>query len=544
MKIIKRISLYVTLVIITFVSIQAQDINSTVEVKRVYKGKLSEIVKSPLLTKYSDTLQSFKLKFDYSFFDKKYEDLYEFSPMQSAILPFAGDKENPTFYLNLEGAFPLTGKANIFINPHINDKLFLTFYGKHDSFWGEVPTFDDSDIKTIADRMSNIVGVNSNYSWHDGELNFDIRFKDDYRSRYASLEDPVKEHIYLDDPVYNHYSKINARVNIKSCNTNSSKSYYNFSFNYDYVKFKGDTTKETHIGTHGLIGMATKSPHKWMLGYKFNAVHYNSSLRGIIDISPQYHYTDDRWNVTAGAIFSSKFGYTENTGDFYPLVKLKYELFENNLWLGFSLDGESNAYYYDNLIEINPYLTEYKHPSYRDVLYRLKLEASGVIKDRLSYSIIGKAVNYEHYAVVSLSEIHPNELRMTTDDFSVKSFNAALTWSSKDVKANASLTLRSLSGAIYFPRTEISTSIEYNLRQRIYLEVNANFRGKTEYNISDDNYGELNSFTNLGARISYIVSPLWTAYLKAGNLLNQKISYLPKYVFPATTLSMGICLKL
>src|SRR5574344_2911395 len=102
MKHIYVLSLFVFSILYTTGNIFGQDsINPTVEVRREFDGKLLEISKSPLDTKYSDTLMKFNLQFDYSFFDRPYSDLYEFSPIESVNLNRKGVISYPLFYTKL-----------------------------------------------------------------------------------------------------------------------------------------------------------------------------------------------------------------------------------------------------------------------------------------------------------------------------------------------------------------------------------------------------------------------------------------------------------
>ena len=54
---------------------QNQKIDPTVEVNRDYQGKMMEITKGKLATETADSLNSFHLDFNYSFFNKPYKDM-------------------------------------------------------------------------------------------------------------------------------------------------------------------------------------------------------------------------------------------------------------------------------------------------------------------------------------------------------------------------------------------------------------------------------------------------------------------------------------
>ena len=74
----KRIlSIMVAVAAAAMLPLAAQEsINSTVEVERVYRGRLADVTKMPIGMEINDTLSNFKLKLDYPTFERPYKDLY------------------------------------------------------------------------------------------------------------------------------------------------------------------------------------------------------------------------------------------------------------------------------------------------------------------------------------------------------------------------------------------------------------------------------------------------------------------------------------
>ena len=65
----------------------AQNLDPTVEVSRAYEGTLVEVHKPTQVMAVPDSVQRFRLDFDYSVFDKPYKGSYEFSPYMTSMRP-------------------------------------------------------------------------------------------------------------------------------------------------------------------------------------------------------------------------------------------------------------------------------------------------------------------------------------------------------------------------------------------------------------------------------------------------------------------------
>ena len=65
----------------------AQNLDPTVEVSRAYEGNLVEVHKPTLEMSVPDSVQRFRLDFDYSVFDSPYKGSYEFNPYMTSMRP-------------------------------------------------------------------------------------------------------------------------------------------------------------------------------------------------------------------------------------------------------------------------------------------------------------------------------------------------------------------------------------------------------------------------------------------------------------------------
>ena len=70
-------------------SLSAQNLDPTVEVRRAYEGKLTVTHKPQFEMMVPDSVQHFRLDFDYSVFDSPYKGSYEFNPYKTVMNPVA-----------------------------------------------------------------------------------------------------------------------------------------------------------------------------------------------------------------------------------------------------------------------------------------------------------------------------------------------------------------------------------------------------------------------------------------------------------------------
>ena len=127
---------------------QNQKIDPTVEVNRDYQGKMMEITKGKLATETADSLNSFHLDFNYSFFNKPYKDMYEFSAVPSARIPKMETTYAPVFIAKLGIGLPFVTEGGILFSPHLEKGHNFNLNGDFNLFKGDVSEISISNGKT------------------------------------------------------------------------------------------------------------------------------------------------------------------------------------------------------------------------------------------------------------------------------------------------------------------------------------------------------------------------------------------------------------
>ena len=95
----------------------AQNLDPTVEVSRAYEGNLVEVHKPVMEMSVPDTVQRFRLDFDYSVFDSPYKGSYEFNPYMTSMRPASSAFNPQTFYLRAGAGYRLYPVADVIWSP-------------------------------------------------------------------------------------------------------------------------------------------------------------------------------------------------------------------------------------------------------------------------------------------------------------------------------------------------------------------------------------------------------------------------------------------
>ena len=115
----------------------AQNLDPTVEVSRAYEGNLVEVHKPAMEMAVPDTVQQFRLDFDYSVFDSPYKGSYEFNPYLTTMRPAASVFDPNVFYLRAGAGYRLYPVADIIWSPAFKKGFKMDVYAVHRSYVGD-----------------------------------------------------------------------------------------------------------------------------------------------------------------------------------------------------------------------------------------------------------------------------------------------------------------------------------------------------------------------------------------------------------------------
>lgn len=520
-----------------FMAFGQENIKSTVTVTREYENKLEGVVKSDFGTSYSDTLQKFKLHFDYSAFDRPYKDLYEFSPVEGIQLPAKGVVRYPVLYFKGALGYPLMPEADLYVQPNVGIKNSLVFYANHHSFWG------NKGYDSPVNESVTTGGLGYAYHWKTGEA----RLNGYYRHNF---------HKYKETDFYSYNPQMTQNVggnlSVKSLDSKPGAFHYDFNLSGVATSIR-DYAREIFFDGSLDLGFRLSGKHRMFVNVGFENSTYDNKYvdgtvlkgnGGLISVEPQYAYSFGRLSLAVGiglaGIYGDPLG-VEGNGDcahVYPKVKVAYEAVKGSLWLKAMVDGGNTFMSITELLRMNPWLTPVSI-SNSSVPVMAQLAVEGAVKDIFGYALSG--IYQRRATVYSFYGTYGRQARASVNDVNELGADAQISVNTKSIDFNLNASYRNYGDKVIYmtPAWKVNGVLEYNYMERIYAEVGAKFFSSMVGN--GVRYG---GFVDLSAELKYVVNTKFTVFLKGGNLLNNQIFYLQDYVEPGVNFALGLFIKL
>lgn len=382
----KRI-LFILLVTASFCAKgQNSTIDPTVEVNRDFQGKIMEIAKGKLNTSIADSLNICNIDFNYTFFQKQYKDLYEFSPIPSADIAESGHAEEYKFMVKGGMGMPFSPEAAIWFTPQLAGKQNLILGGDWDMFRTDLMKEQSYSGKGKYSRLFN---------W--GEGNISAAFCGG--SNFNALKDNPQESFE------HNFNQLSVKGEIKPLDARETGSKYNWGVSGNY-RFTTDRSTAGLYENYGIIeGFFAPTFGKYsqfVANLAVRGVEYDGNADyyyGLFEFAPQYKYEKGELTVHLGAKLSGEFtSKKEGKADRYhsfivPDINLTFTLKREKLWAYGKIGGENHLNTWSALLMQNRYMNPAVNPGNifagstpLDVEAGLKGRSS----DRFSYSIFAR----------------------------------------------------------------------------------------------------------------------------------------------------------
>lgn len=548
---------------------QNQVIDPTVEVNRDYQGKMMEIAKGKLSTAAADSLGVFNLNFNYSFFEKPYKDMYEFSAVPSASIPKEAAAAIPAFVAKAGMGYPLAPEAAIWFSPQLEGDNFLNLNGNFNMFNGKVPAFkmvsdpaEGLKIEESGEKFRNKeygyrAGAKYTHAWRSGELDLYGKFTGGY-STYCFV--PEEHH---------NYNLVEGGLGAKSSGAGKYGKKLNWGIKglFRHTADKKNTSlKENYAAIEGELGPTFGRYNKFMVGIGIEWVQYNGNpgyykpeyYMGLFGINPEYKYENGNFKINLGLKVEGKFSNEENVnqGHSYilPDIDLLLMLAQEKLWLYAKAVGWNSLNTYSSLLEKNRWMNpDYVLDDIKESSVPLHLEGGfkGRFTDKFSYRI------YAGYAIHKYMQQFAYEegwFTTTHSDHNQFFAGAQLAVATERFNGEVSAQYSSYSNAMEgkydtgikpfgVPRLESDIKMCYNWSSKVYTEVACHLQGKY-YTSANRVVCTVPGFADLGASAGYEHSPALTFWLRGTNLLNSATQYMPFYTGRGVGIQAGIIVKL
>lgn len=511
---------------------QNQTIDPTVEVNRDFQGKIMEIAKGKLNTTIADSLNIYNIDFNYSFFNRQYKDLYEFSPIPSVNLVESNGADECTFMAKGGIGYPLSPEVALWYTPLKGENgNYLSFDGQYNHFNGK-------------GTKENTYRAGGNYTrifkWGEAGLS----------AGFNGGGNTVKSETA---PFSHRFTQIAFDGNIKPIVAREAGRKFNWGLGGEYIRTM-DKSNASSAENYGLIegyfGPTFGKYSQLTADISIKGVEYEGGSDyhyGVFEIVPQYKYERGGLTLHLGARLSGAFSSKDDADRYHnfllPAVNLTFVLQREKLWAYGILDGENHLNSWAALLEGNRYINPDETPQ-NIMMGSTPLKIEGGLKgrttDKFSYRI------YARYAV------HRGMLQYAYNDGGwYNAFNSNHNEFGAGADITAKLENFLLQGEFDYAsfskgknstftdglqacgKPELSGKISAMYNWKGGISAGLACKGWGSYYAAIWESGEcrkINGNADLDINVQYAFSPLLSVYLRGENILNS-----PSYNHPFHT---------
>lgn len=554
----------------------AQNLDPTVEVSRAYEGNLVEVHKPVMEMAVPDTVQRFRLDFDYSVFDSPYKGSYEFNPYMTSMRPAASVFDPNVFYLRAGAGYRLYPVADIIWSPAFKKGFKMDVFASHRSYIGDyrmispvvsgggIVLQEGGDWKGYDFRTD--AGVNGRYDWAKGVFGFDVS--------YLGIHTKEKDYLPGADGTGS-YNGLSASFNVAS--KAAGKFFYDVDLKYGFAdQACADLDRNiTHkilehvAGLDADFGPSFKSVHKVLFKMGVDMAFYSGWMNlgmARMDFTPHYVFDRGRWKIDAGVRldFLVSPGEAESLNGVdrqqivYPDVNVEFAAIRNAMNLYFKATGGNKLNTYTNLVKRN-HFADMSHlngrPLDSDVeRVRTLVGMKGRIGTKFSYDLNGGYAGYANTILDAVTAVSEGVVLPAIGYSSCSKAFVELSWilDTERIRFDGSAAyahywgFESLPG-VFAPSSIVAdASIGYNIRKRIFMGVDCNYASarRTVAPVDGQQYMTLPGYADLGVSVEVVTSRKLSFWARGGNLLNMTIQRTPLYAEGGINFTAGVCLNL
>lgn len=541
--------------ILSAVTLSAQDLDPTVVVDRAYEGKLIEVHKPALEMAVPDSVLRFELDFDYSVFDNPYKGSYEFTPYLLSMKPSAANDGARRFYLRAGAGYLLHPEFDMIWSPSFKNRgVGLDVYANHRSYIGNY--HDLSGVNGYEPWSGNDLrsraGVDFTYDWNKTVLSAGVGYDGIAASR------PGLRHAYNGMDVsfslasrpkpYDERFMYAVKANYKMAkdNINSGAAY----------------VRENILDLDAGFGFATRgSMLKFDIGADIvRCEDAYSAAAAQFFVTPHYIYRKGRFIADLGVKLAkvidsddqdTSYGSKVEQG-LYPEIHIQFPIVRNALKLKVDVTGGNTLNTYSSILNENHHVSlDYAMENGCLLDYTVERISTlaafeGRISSKFSYLLYGSAGYYDNafWEAVTMS---PEEV-FQANAFYFSMFMASVgvdcMWKDESVMVDASLkytlTNSLLSEYLLAPAALVGDiAVEYNWNRRIFVGADCRYSSARV-----SKFYTMDAYADLGLYAEYATNRKISFWGRGGNLLGMKIQRTPLYAEKGVYFTLGICLNL
>lgn len=524
-------------------AMQAQDLDPTVEVSRVYEGKLIEVRKPVMDMAVPDTVYRFDLDFDYSVFDNPYRGSYEFNPYMLDMRPETGDRRSSEFYMKAGAGYTLHPELSVMWYPEMDGSFKAGVYATHKSYVGAYrsiganPSFNGYDLVTRA-------GADFGCDWNKAGLNFGASYYG------VAVDDYMKTRSY---------NALDAYLELKSKMATLKHFMYKVTAAYRYA---GDSSvlTEHNLDVDASFGPFFTKKNKLSFDVGLAMSAYGKVSEDVMTrfyLVPHYLYDKGRFHMDIGVRISAAMisGSFERNQFVYPDIRMNVAVIPEAMRLFMNIGGGERLYTYASLVDKNHHvdlsygragvLSALVAPGIERVSACVGLE--GRISAYFSYNLRGGYVN-NAYAPLDAAFRNDSGVYVPYVGYSAyQKAYAAFDWNMdfESLRFDGTVEYTRVWGlgdrSLLKPASLVAdVELLYNWRKRVYAGVDCRF---STAKASVDNSFTVPWYADLGVYAEYVFGKKVSLWIRGGNLLDMEIQRDLLFAEKGVYFTAGVSLK-
>lgn len=564
-------------------SAQAQDLNPTVSVTNIYKGKVKDTAKWQSKMTVPDSLYSFDYKFDYTVKEKAYTGGNEFTPYAINMRPSAGEIDDNVLYLRAGAGYLLKPELHAFYSPRLRGAARVSVSDDFSGFFG--PTNRTGYHPVLLDEtasLAKLAGVdNKFYSGYDFSNDARVDLSLDFskvRLDFRVSDDMIGVKDTLGRRLLNGVN-FNARVKGKS--NWERYVYYDGGFDLRVAKdnlYGRGAVNEVLWGLNATAGPVLDRYNRILVDVNVQSAIYRNLFRAagtVFSMGMRYELSGDRGFASLGAGYDvmilPKGCYDNSKFPFhlFPDVKASYTFIQDALITYAQITGGTKLNTYSGLAKANhhfDYTFGYAGPAANALLQAsrevvaVKAGLKGQVFSSVNYDISASydvMGNSPMTSVTCLGYGTPSQqldASILYTDYNLFHADAQIGYIGKSVKANLAYRYQKQSnvdnGYMFLLPEHVGTfSTVYNWHNRIHAgvwtEVATARKGDIFlYESQTSLAAKVPGYVDLGLYADYAFTSKLTFWIQGGNLLGQNIQRNILYAEPGRNVVAGICINL
>lgn len=516
--------------------VNAQNFDESVEVTNDLMVDMSGSQRKTIPIEIPDSLNRFKYNFDYSVFSTPYRGAYEFTPYNVLFKPAAKMEKLPFLYLRAGAGYTLNPVADLIVSPRLGERYTLNIYQRFNGYFGQYRGFE----KFKGHEFTENFGVRGSASLNLVDLNFDVFYKGLWAKDFALKGSPF--HTFgasvgvASLPHAGRFMDYNVQVAARMSQEHSVPG----GLNEDALSFSGEL--QPFISGSTLFRMGFDTGFDLYGGMLSSAIYY-------MKVNPKALFSLWKFDLSVG--FGMSYISSEGRNNFriYPDLKASLILFSNSMELYLGCTGGDKLDSYYTFKQANAhfsplYSENYGLISFSRQAYNAFAGVKGLVGQHFSYDIKGGHSYNADVPLYGISDVDPNQATVMLSGYHHSYLALDFAWISRrfEIKSGYSLNhtdLASKSDAFDLPSMTGYADFTYKMMDRFSVGMNLEYVAARKSRIWD----ERAQYFDLGLHLRTMLTRNLALWLEGGNLLNQKVEYIPMTGKFGPNITFGIVLN-